>query len=684
MPTAGYQPFTIPTSGAVRHLLFGQGEFPEGGQVMTTGDDAAAQVGLADQALEAGDVDDAVAHISAVVRELTAAGDRRRAALACARLGDLFALSIGNLTAGRSWYTRAIRLLDAEPPCIEQGWVAVASLGCDVDDPTVLLARAELALDRARRFGDVNLETLALANAGLAHVQAGRLADGMALLDEAMALACGPADDVEAAGKSVCSFLTACYYAADFDRASSWADVLRRRGLIGTSEGVPIFLGNHCDSVHATALCELGRWKEAEDVLERAIAAFETSMRMPSWHPAIALAELRIRQGRLADAEMLLLGKDGHLQALLPAAHLHLARGDHDLARATATRGLRAIGNDRLRAAALLALLVDTELGAGDPEAAAAACAELVARAGQLEVPGLQARMAATQARVLVAMSDVTSAIGAIETALDRLPATGVPVLRATLLLDLVRLHDRAGNRAAAIVEAGRAVATLTGLDVVLPVADRALLDRVGVTAPGSGAGGAAYTATLRREGRGWVAACGAARTRLRDTKGLRYLAELLRNPGVERHALDLIDRVEGVTAAATGVDRRHLGDAGELLDGRARRAYRHRIEALRSEIDDALAAGSDEQAHALQSELDELVQQLAQAFGLGGRARRAASAAERARLNVTRALRSATAALAEALPEAGNILDRRLRTGLYCAYEPHASDEVHWAFGPD
>jgi thioredoxin-like negative regulator of GroEL len=42
---------------------------------MTTGDDAAAQVGLADQALEAGDVDDAVAHISAAVRELTAAGD---------------------------------------------------------------------------------------------------------------------------------------------------------------------------------------------------------------------------------------------------------------------------------------------------------------------------------------------------------------------------------------------------------------------------------------------------------------------------------------------------------------------------------------------------------------------------------------------------------------------------------
>ena len=63
---------------------------------------------------------------------------------------------------------------------------------------------------------------------------------------------------------------------------------------------------------------------------------------MPSWHPDIALADLRIRQGRLAEAEALLLGKDQAMQALLPAARLHLARGDHDLARAAARRGLRA------------------------------------------------------------------------------------------------------------------------------------------------------------------------------------------------------------------------------------------------------------------------------------------------------------------------------------------------------
>ena len=55
--------------------------------------------------------------------------------------------------------------------------------------PSVLVERAELALDRARRFGDVDLEVKALADGGLAHVQAGRVAEGMAMLDEAMALA---------------------------------------------------------------------------------------------------------------------------------------------------------------------------------------------------------------------------------------------------------------------------------------------------------------------------------------------------------------------------------------------------------------------------------------------------------------------------------------------------------------
>ncbi|HEY6698707.1 MAG TPA: hypothetical protein VIZ67_10805, partial [Acidimicrobiales bacterium] len=282
---------------------------------MTGVEEAERALTLADEAIARADIEDAVAHLSAAIRGFTAADENRRAAMSCVRLGDTLANAMGNLTASRAWFARARRLVENEPPCLEQGWVAVAAMGCDVDDPAELQAAAELALDRARRFGDVNLETKALADAGLAHVQAGRVTEGMALLDEAMALACGPADDTPTAAKSVCSFFTACYFAADFDRAGSWTDLLRRHGLISLDPGPTVFLSSHCDSVQATLLVELGQWTEAEGVLTRAKANFEAAMHAPSWHPDIALADLRVRQGRLAEAEALLLGKDQAVQA---------------------------------------------------------------------------------------------------------------------------------------------------------------------------------------------------------------------------------------------------------------------------------------------------------------------------------------------------------------------------------
>ena len=362
---------------------------------------------------------------------------------------------------------------------------------------------------------------------------------------------------------------------------------------------------------------------------------------MPSWHPDIALADLRIRQGRFADAEVLLLGKDQAMQALLPTAHLHLARGDNDLARAVAQRGMRVIGADRLRAVELLTVLVDAELARGDLAAATDACEELSTRLVGVDVIALHARAGVARARVLAATGALDDAIAAMEEVVDRVDAGTLPWLRATLLDELARLRQQANdpNGATDDEPAGARVAALT------------------------------------RDGKWWIASADGASVRLPTTKGLYYLAELVAHPGAERHVLDLVDRVEGVG----DVDRRRLGDAGEMLDGRARTTYRHRIEQLRADAQDALAAGLLDTAEAKQDELDALVAQLAQAFGLGGRDRRAASAAERARLNVTRAVRSAIAKLVEVLPQEAAVLDRRVRTGLYCVYQPDDADEVRW-----
>lgn len=624
-------------------------------------------------AFDQGDIQGGMDQLSAEVRRFTAAGDPCQAAMACARLGWAFETFTGNRAAARAWFHRAARLLEDEPECLEQGWVALAGLGCDVDDPHELMRRAELALDRARRFGDVDLEAKALADGGLAHVQAGNLVEGMSMLDEAVALWCGPAEDQDAACMGVCSFFTACYHAADFDRVDHWLQDLRRVGLVGSAPGGPVFVSGHCDAVQATALMELGRWTEAEAVLARAVAEFEACMPLPSWHPAIALADLRTRQGRLADAEALLLGKEAHVQGLIPVARLHLARGDTDLAIASASRGLRMIGGDVLRAVELLAILTDAELAAGNLGAAGEASSRMTERANGIAVPRLAGLAGAGEARVLAAEGRLVAAITAMERAVDALPA-GLPVMKVSLGLELAGLHEQVGNRAAAQVEAGHAAGVLAGLDVTLPPGAVELLGRLAH-------GKSARTATLRCEQGSWAAEFDGVRIRLPATKGLRYLAALMASAGVERHVLDLVDQIEGVVL--DGPDRHRLGDAGDLLDGTARQTYRRRIEQLRSEIEELLAFGDDERAAKVQEECDELVAQLAAAFGLSGRSRRAASAAERARLNVTRSVRTTIARIRDDLPEAGEALDRCVRTGLYCAFEPDLSDPVRWVVHP-
>jgi hypothetical protein len=463
----------------------------------------------------------------------------------------------------------------------------------------------------------------------------------------------------------------------DFERAASWTDVFHRGGIVGPSPGAPAFLLSHCDSVKGVLLCHVGRWSEAEEVLVSAYSAVEEAMPGMAWHPPIALAELRILQGRLDEAEALLIGKDDHIQALLPTARLYLARGQLDLAGAAARRGLRLMAGDRVRAPMLLGVLVEVELGRGDVERAAEAMADLDVRVEGLGLPVLTGEAARLRARVLAARGHDEPAAECLREGLARLAGANLPLLTMDLHVELARLLEKA-DPASALLEARAAAALLSRLDVVLAPADRDLLDRVGVATDQPRQEAECRVAVLTRDDGWWTAACGDTKVRLRDTKGLRYLAGLVARPGTERHVIDLVDETEGLSPG--GLDRRRLGHAGPHADAQTRNVYRRRVVALRDQIEDALAVEDDERAAALQSELDTVVAELARSFGLGGRDRWASSAAEKARLNVTRALRSALGKLTEALPDAGSVLDRRVRTGAFCAYQPHPDDEVTWS----
>ena len=115
---------------------------------------------------------------------------------------------------------------------------------------------------------------------------------------------------------------------------------------------------------------------------------------------------------------------------------------------------------------------------------------------------------------------------------------------------------------------------------------------------------------------------------RVRDLKGMHYLARLLAEPGREFHVLDLVaaeTRDRRADAARPSGRARALGDAGEMLDERAKEAYRRRLTEIEEDIEQARALGDTERAAQADAERDFLVRELSRAVGLGGRDRRAA-----------------------------------------------------------
>jgi hypothetical protein len=192
-------------------------------------------------------------------------------------------------------------------------------------------------------------------------------------------------------------------------------------------------------------------------------------------------------------------------------------------------------------------------------------------------------------------------------------------------------------------------------------------------------------SASFRREGEYVSIGFHGSESRIKDSKGMRYLGVLLATPGKEIHVLDLVAGERGVEPATRGVaaERHESLELGEsalpVIDRAARVAYERRLADLQEDIDEAERYGDSERAVSARAEHDLLVSELSSALGLGGRDRVAASAAERARVNVTRAIRSALAKIDSHDPTLGQHLDTTIRTGVFCSYNPDPLHPVHW-----
>jgi len=120
-------------------------------------------------------------------------------------------------------------------------------------------------------------------------------------------------------------------------------------------------------------------------------------------------------------------------------------------------------------------------------------------------------------------------------------------------------------------------------------------------------------------------------------------------------------------------------GDPIELLDPTTRAAYKERLDDLRDELDEAERFNDGERASRARRDIEFLSDELAKAVGLGGRDPRAAAAAERARVNVTRTITAVMKKIADSSPALGEHLGVTIRTGYLCSYSPDVRVPVRW-----
>jgi DNA-binding CsgD family transcriptional regulator len=494
----------------------GTGAFEQGRAALAAGDFLAARAAMEQAVAEGGhpgahqmlgamafgqdDFAQARRHWEAAFGGFRDQGDLCTAVRVAAALADLHHSVLGNPSVAAGWIGRARSLLERIGPCVEAGYLALAIVACDVPDMDEVGRNAALALDLALQYGDTDLEVRALSDGGLAAVSQGRIAEGFARLDQAMAaISAGEVADLSAAGKSICAMLTACERAGDLRRAEEWTRLVEQV-MVDHFRVHPRVLRMHCRVTFGTALCQVGRWSEAEAELAHALGPDSS---ISSYHRSLTLsllADIRLLQGRFEEAAALIRPYEDRLALCGPLARLHLLQGEPAMAAAVALRAIGELRGDRLRTASLLALLVEAELARGDLFGARRAADQLTV----LEESGiavLSAEAAVARGRIAAWCGDHDEALAHFLAANAALAGEELPVLCGIIRLEMAQARAAAGDRHGAVTDARSALAIFERLGADL-LTDRtgAFLRHLGWTGRGAGRSspaGAAPVASL-------------------------------------------------------------------------------------------------------------------------------------------------------------------------------------------
>ena len=455
-----------------------------------------ALAGLGDTLWWLGRTDDAIRYQEQAYAAFRRVGDPVQSALMAVGLYLLYRVSLGNTAAARGWLARAARLVDEGGLGPLAGWVAL--LRAHDSDDAIAAERWSLeARESATGFGDPDLELCAISQLGASLLQQGRLVEGTALLDEAMAASlAGECRRPHTVVYTSCNMISACAETAEVNHALQW--IRAADGFLSRYGSPHLYV--HCRVYYGAVLFASGDWIGAESELQAALAAGVSAEPALHAEASARFAELRLAQGRLEEAQRLLEGLEQHVTSAYVLAALALTGGKPEAARRIAMRRLRELDHqDRDRPSSYrVGLAVCLEAGRlWELLAEASSGSEAVAAVAHLTDLAKRTRSPHLEACGLRAAGILNRDISCLEHALSLFAGLQLPLEVGRTRMGLARLL----NGDDAIAEASLALAAFEALGAARD-ADRAAarLRELGVAATRGGPSGLGGLTQRERE----------------------------------------------------------------------------------------------------------------------------------------------------------------------------------------
>ena len=330
----------------------------------------------------------------------------------------LILLTRGEIGPGRGWVGRAQRLLEREPgDSVERGYLLMP-LAFQYEAAGDFEAGAAVAAEAAaiaERFGHADGFALATHAQGAMLIKAGRVQDGLALLDEAMVAVTARELSPIVTGIVYCGVILACQEVYEVGRAREWTAALTR-----WCEGQPDVLAftGRC-LVHRAEILQLnGDWAYALEEAQKAKQRFiETRNEGRVGLALYREAELQRLLGQFKAAEDAYRAASRHGWEPQPGlAQLRLAQGRLESA-VSAIRRVVDEATQPLERVGLLPAYVEIMLAAGDLEEAGRASRELEQLAERYESAMLTGMVAFARGAALLARDDPHGALSALRRA---------------------------------------------------------------------------------------------------------------------------------------------------------------------------------------------------------------------------------------------------------------------------